>query len=125
MVVSNFYIKKDLLKSCRIIVNKRWRKIALCIKVLMLLITIAPNTNWEKNTFVVIICKDLGSVKIVEKHKKVCKEINGKKTVGMPKKNSAFEFKDFNRHIKTPFEIYVYNSKMHNWNEPYTDNYCL
>lgn len=38
----------------------------------------------KKNTFVVIICKDLGSVNIVEKHKKVCEEINGKKTVGMP-----------------------------------------
>ena len=72
MVLSNLYIKKDLLKSCRIIVNKRWRKIASCIKVLMLLITIAPNINWEKNTLVVIICKDLGSVKIVEKHGKAC-----------------------------------------------------
>ena len=38
----------------------------------MLLITIAPNINWEKNTLVVIICKDLGSVKIVEKHGKAC-----------------------------------------------------
>ena len=33
----------------------------------------------------------------------------------MPKKNSAFEFKDVNRHIKTPFEIYVYSNKMYNW----------
>ena len=65
----------------------------------MLIITIALKIK-EKNTFLVIVCKDVVVVKYLKKHKKICLEINSKQTTEMPQKESTVEFKNFKDALK-------------------------
>ena len=61
----------------------------------------------EKKHFCMYCLQCFTTTWILEKHEKVCIEVNGKQTVSMPKRNSFVEFKNYHRQLPVPFTIYA------------------
>lgn len=85
LIYTNGYInlfstlREKLLKACRIVINKKWRKITPLIKDFNALVYNG------KNIKTMYWLQDLSSLKVLENRKQICLKINSKQNIKTPK----------------------------------------
>ena len=49
----------------------------------------------------------LSSLDVLENHRKICVEIDGKRSIKIPEKGNSIKFNGYSRRLKAPFVIYA------------------